>query len=82
MRHKLNAKEAKTRFGVLLDMAQRKPVTIEKNGRPVVVLSVDDFSYYEKIEDELLALKASQAEKGGWVGQDESADFLSRLGKK
>lgn len=48
MTEKLNAKEAKTRFGVLLDMAQRRPVTIEKNGRPVVVvLSMEDFSHPE-----------------------------------
>jgi len=79
--NKLNAKEAKTRFGVLLDMAQRRPVTVEKNGRPiVVVLSMEDFSYYEKLEDEILALKAHQAEQEGWLNPAESADFLAKLG--
>ena len=79
--NKLSAKEAKTHFGSLLDMAQRQPVTIEKKGRPVaVVLSLQDFSYYEKIEDELLALKAMQAEKEGWLDQNQSADFLAKLG--
>ena len=81
MENKLSAREAKTHFGVLLDMAQRQPVTIEKKGRPVVVvLSMQDFSHYEKIEDELLALKATQADKGGWLDRKKSADFLARLG--
>ena len=38
------AKDAKNRFGQLIDDAQRQPVTVEKNGRPfVVVQSFDDF---------------------------------------
>ena len=38
------ALEAKTRFGELLDAAQREPVTIEKHGRPVaVMMSTDDY---------------------------------------
>lgn len=38
------AKEAKNRFGKLIDDAQRGPVTIEKNGRPfAVVQSYADF---------------------------------------
>ena len=38
------ALEAKTRFGELLDAAQREPVTIEKHGRPVAVMvSADDY---------------------------------------
>ena len=43
------AKDAKTRFGELLDTAQREPVTIEKHGRRVaVVLSATEY-------DELVA---------------------------
>lgn len=38
------AKEAKNRFGQLIDDAQRGPVIIEKNGRPfAVVQSYADF---------------------------------------
>lgn len=77
----IKCKRSQTRFGVLLDMAQRRPVTVEKNGRPiVVVLSIEDFSYYEKLEDEILALKARQAEQGGWLNPSESANFLAKLG--
>jgi len=40
----LTALDAKNRFGQLIEMAQRSPVTITKNGRPsVVVMSAADF---------------------------------------
>ena len=34
----ITAKEAKNRFGQLLDAAQRTPVSVTKNGRPVTVM--------------------------------------------
>ena len=41
---KISASEAKIHFGALIDKAQREPVTIEKQGRPVaVVISFDTF---------------------------------------
>lgn len=50
------AKEAKNRFGVLLEEAQRAPVTIQKNGRPVaVVLSMRDYQRFEELEAELFS---------------------------
>lgn len=40
----LSAREAKNRFGYLIDMARQKPVSIEKHGRPVVVVvSIEDY---------------------------------------
>ncbi len=40
----LSAREAKNRFGYLIDMARQEPVSIEKHGRPVVVVvSVEDY---------------------------------------
>ena len=45
------AKEAKTRFGQLMDDAQRGPVTIEKNGRPfAVVQSYADFEETQRLK--------------------------------
>lgn len=45
----MSAKDAKNAFGLLLDTARAEPVTIEKHGRPVVVvLSVED---YERLHD-------------------------------
>lgn len=40
----ITAYEAKNRFGQLLEAAQREPVAVTKQGRPVsVVLSVEDY---------------------------------------
>ncbi len=56
------ALEAKTRFGELLDTAQREPVTIEKHGRPVaVMLSADD---YRELEALKLASLRAEIRKG------------------
>ena len=47
----LAATEAKNHFGRLLDSAQREPVTIEKQGRPVAVL-LSKYEY-DRIQAEL-----------------------------
>lgn len=40
----MTAKDAKNGFGLLLDTARAEPVTVEKHGRPVVVvLSVEEY---------------------------------------
>lgn len=40
----ISAREAKNRFGYLIDTARQEPVFVEKHGRPVVVvLSVEDY---------------------------------------
>lgn len=40
----MSARDAKNRFGYLIDTALQGPVSIEKHGRPVViVLSVEDY---------------------------------------
>jgi len=40
----MSAKDAKNGFGLLLDTARAEPVTVEKHGRPVVVvLSVEEY---------------------------------------
>jgi prevent-host-death family protein len=47
----VTAKEAKNRFGQLIDDAQRQPVTVEKNGRPfVVVQSFEDFQISQQLK--------------------------------
>jgi prevent-host-death family protein len=51
----MSAKEAKNRFGELLMEAQRSPVTIERNGKPVaVVLSYEEHSEIERLKLEWL----------------------------
>jgi prevent-host-death family protein len=46
----MSAKDAKNSFGILIDLARAEPVTIEKHGRPVVVvMSVEEF---ERLSDQ------------------------------
>ena len=52
---KMASTKAKSHFGLLLDTAQREPVVIEKQGRPVaVLLSMEDYKYVEKLKLEAL----------------------------
>lgn len=40
----MSAKDAKYGFGRLIDLARSEPVTVEKHGRPVVVvMAVEEF---------------------------------------
>ncbi len=58
----LSANEAKTHFGDMLLKAQRAPIQINKNGRPVaVVISVDEYESIEALKLQLLQSRAIQA---------------------
>ena len=71
------AKEARQSFGQLLDDAQREPVRIERNGRPVAVLvSSTDFDRLEALEDAYWINRAQEAEKQGFLSAEESAERL------
>jgi len=49
----LAAREAKYNFGRLIDTARAEPVTIEKHGRPVVVVvAVEEYERLKTIESE------------------------------
>ena len=57
----MTAADAKTNFGALLDKAQREPVTISKNGRPVaVVMSVAAYEEQQRIKLERLRQEVSK----------------------
>lgn len=58
----LSANEAKTHFGDMLLKAQRAPVQINKNGKPVaVVISAEEYKNIEALKLRLLQLRAVQA---------------------
>jgi len=58
----LTANEAKTQFGDLLLKAQRAPVQINKNGKPVaVVISMDEYESTEALKLQLLQDRAARA---------------------
>lgn len=58
----LSANEAKTHFGDMLIKAQRAPIQINKNGKPVaVVISAEEYESIEVLKLRLLKLRAMQA---------------------
>jgi len=57
----LSANEAKTQFGDLLLKAQRAPIQINKNGKPVaVVISMDEYESIKALKLRLLQSRATQ----------------------
>ncbi len=62
MMEALSANEAKTQFGDMLLKAQRTPVQINKNGKPVaVVISMDEYESIEALRLRFLQSRAIQA---------------------
>jgi len=58
----LSANEAKTQFGDLLLKAQRAPIQINKNGKPVaVVISMEEYESHEALKLQLLQSRVAQA---------------------
>ena len=58
----LSANEAKTQFGDMLMKAQRAPIQINRNGKPVaVVISVEEYESMEALKLRMLQLKAAKA---------------------
>lgn len=75
------AKEAKNRFGELLDTAQRRPVIITKKGRPVArMIAFVDKERFEEVEDQIWGERAMKAEKEeGYLGPKKSMEALKRM---
>jgi prevent-host-death family protein len=79
----MTAADAKTNFGVLLDKAQREPVTISKNGRPVaVVMSVTAYEEQQRLKLELLRQEVNKGlddlKRGRVVSAKEAFARLDR----
>jgi len=57
----LNASDAKREFGEVLIKAQRGPVRINKNGKPVaVVVSATEYARLEALQEEHLKMAIQQ----------------------
>jgi prevent-host-death family protein len=70
----MTAAEAKNKFGQFLDAAQREPVLVTKNDRPVgVFVSMAD------LEDTVLGERALKAHAEGYVGAEASKALIKRL---
>ena len=60
----LTANDTKTQFGDMLLKVQRKPVQINKNGKPVAVgISIDEYQQMEKAKFALLQDRAARVKQ-------------------
>lgn len=79
--HTLTANEAKTQFGDMLLKAQREPVQINRNGKPVaVVVSIEDYEQMEAMKLQLLKAKIQRAQNDIHLGNIVDGDaFFDEL---
>ena len=79
--HILTANEAKTQFGDLLLKAQREPVQITRNGKPVaVVVSAEDYEQIETMKLQLLQMKIQRSQHDMAIGNAVDGEtFFSEL---
>lgn len=77
----ITAKDAKNRFGELLDAARVAPVHITKNGREVaVMLSQEAYQQFEMAEDAQWSARAQKVlATAEFVGPRKSAALLQRI---
>jgi prevent-host-death family protein len=69
--------EAQNNFDAVLNLAQKNPVKIERDGHPVaVIVSYEQFEY---IEDAWWAIQAQEVSKEGFLSQKQSEDFLAEV---
>ena len=70
----MSAVDAKTRFGQVIDAAQREPVVVTKKDRPVgVFFSIDD------IQDTIWGEEAKTADAEGYLTAEESSARINAL---
>ncbi len=75
----VTATELKNRLGQYLEAAQAEPVIVEKSGRASsVVLSMRRYDELCELEDKLWDMKAQEAEKEGFMSDDETRDLLGK----
>ncbi len=75
----VTATELKNRLGQYLEAAQLEPVIIEKSGRESsVMLSKRRYDELLALEDRLWDMKAQQAEKEGFLSEEETRQLLDQ----
>ena len=73
------AKEAKNRFGELLEAVQRHPIIITKHNRPVArIVAYAHRTRFEEVEDQVWGERADKAAKKGYPSAPASAAALQR----
>lgn len=76
----ITAKDAKNRFGELLEAVQHAPVRITRNGRQVaVVLSGNEYDAFAQMEDTIWSERANKAaEQVKFIGPKRSAELMKQ----
>lgn len=78
----ITAKDAKNKFGEMLDTAQREPLTIEKHGRAVaVIMSVKEYQQM-KLERLRAKLAAGEEQLDRGEGVEGETFFAELLNEK
>lgn len=73
----LNASDAKREFGDVLLKAQKEPITINKNGKPVaVVISIDEYDQMIDSKEKQLITEVQKGMKDVEQGKVASADSV------
>ena len=63
----MSAKDAKYGFGRLIDLARSEPVTVEKHGRPVVVvMAVEEYERLRESVDGTATSSKMSADTAKW----------------
>ena len=76
----IKATEIKQRLGRYLQMAVTEPVVIERTGRPfAVIVSIEEYERLVRLEDAYWTERTRQAEKEGFLGVEESMDYLQKV---
>jgi prevent-host-death family protein len=78
--HSMNtvtAKEGQTRFGQLLDRAQKEDVAITRHDREVaVVISRDRYNEMQTAEDAYWMARAEKAAESGFMSPEATMEYL------
>ena len=78
----VSSRDARNRFGQLLDKARQAPVAITKQNQPVaVILSVQEYeNLLQRLDDAYWADRADKAfAQGDWPGVEQSEKFLREI---
>jgi prevent-host-death family protein len=76
----ISSRDAKNQFGHLLTTVQRAPVEIQKHGNAVAVLvSAEEYSRLEEMEDAFWLNYAMLAKEGGFVGEKKSEALMAEI---
>ena len=76
----VNATDAKNKFGKYLQDSISEPVIIIKNHNPsAVLMSFKEYERLCRLEDQYWANKAFDAEKDGYLDNEESMGFLKNI---